>query len=55
MALGAAASPGPPVTRVFLYHQKRYAFLECRSAEEASNAMALQGLTMQVRRVGTVW
>ncbi len=42
--IGGAAAPGGPVASVKLYPDKAYAFLEFRSVEEASNAMALDGV-----------
>ena len=40
---GAAAAPGAPLTACRVYPDRAYAFLEFRSVEEASNAMALDG------------
>lgn len=47
--------PGQPVLSCYINHEKRFAFVEFRTVEEASNAMALDGLgyrgeTLRVRR-----
>lgn len=38
------SSSGPPITFCRVQRDKNYAFVETRSAEEASNVMALDGL-----------
>ncbi|KAI3900566.1 hypothetical protein MKW92_045277 [Papaver armeniacum] len=52
---GNTAGPGDAVVNVYINHEKNFAFVEMRSVEEASNAMALdgiifQGVTVKVRR-----
>lgn len=45
ISVGAAvSSAGPPVTYCRVQRDKNFAFVEVRSAEEASNVMALDGL-----------
>lgn len=41
---GNAAGPGNAVVNVYINHDKKFAFVEMRSVEEASNAMALDGI-----------
>ncbi|KAF6259757.1 hypothetical protein COO60DRAFT_972046 [Scenedesmus sp. NREL 46B-D3] len=41
---GAAVAPGPPIASVKVSSDRSYAFLELRSVEEASNAMAFDGI-----------
>ncbi|KAK8606774.1 hypothetical protein V6N13_052531 [Hibiscus sabdariffa] len=41
---GNTAGPGDAVVNVYINHEKRFAFVEMRSVEEASNAMALDGI-----------
>ncbi|KAI3839109.1 hypothetical protein MKW98_029446 [Papaver atlanticum] len=41
---GNAAGPGDAVVNVYINHEKKFAFVEMRSIEEASNAMALDGI-----------
>jgi splicing factor U2AF subunit len=41
---GAAVAPGPPISSVKVSSDRSYAFLELRSIEEASNAMAFDGI-----------
>jgi len=49
MACGGCSHPGAPVHSVYLSPDKRFAFVELRTIEEASNALlALDGLGMQV-------
>ncbi|KMS96374.1 hypothetical protein BVRB_9g225830 isoform B [Beta vulgaris subsp. vulgaris] len=38
------------VVNVYINHEKKFAFVDMRSVEEASNAMALDGITFEVRR-----
>ncbi|GLJ06857.1 hypothetical protein SUGI_0050370 [Cryptomeria japonica] len=52
---GNTAGPGDAVVNVYINHEKKFAFVEMRTVEEASNAMALDGLlfnnvTVRVRR-----
>eukprot|EP00250_Pteridium_aquilinum_P016263 c23031_g1_i1 orf=557-2227(-) len=52
---GNTAGPGDAVVNVYINHEKKFAFVEMRSVEEASNAMALngilfEGLPVRVRR-----
>ncbi|KAL6757477.1 hypothetical protein V8C86DRAFT_2623885 [Haematococcus lacustris] len=47
VAAGAATQPGSPVISVFMNMAKRFAFVEFRNVEEASNAMALDGIMCQ--------
>ena len=41
---GAKDLAGPPVLNVYVNHEKRFSFVEFRSVEETSNAMALDGV-----------
>uniref|UniRef100_A0A0E0BM76 Splicing factor U2af large subunit n=1 Tax=Oryza glumipatula TaxID=40148 RepID=A0A0E0BM76_9ORYZ len=41
---GNTAGPGDAVLNVYINHDKKFAFVEMRSVEEASNAMALDGI-----------
>ena len=45
-SVGAVTShlPGQPIMNAYINHEKRFAFLEARSVEEASNALAFDGL-----------
>ena len=36
--------PGPCITSCYMHSNKRFAFLEFRSAEEANNCMAFDGI-----------
>jgi len=36
------------VVNVYINHDKKFAFVEMRSVEEASNAMALDGIIFEV-------
>lgn len=36
---------------VYINHEKKFAFVEMRSVEEASNAMALDGIIFEVRNL----
>ncbi|KAL9244842.1 hypothetical protein vseg_018563 [Gypsophila vaccaria] len=52
---GNTAGPGDAVVNVYINHEKKFAFVEMRSVEEASNAMSLDGIifegtTVKVRR-----
>lgn len=52
---GTTAGPGPCVVNVYINAEKRFAFIELRTVEEASNAMALDGImfegaTVRIRR-----
>lgn len=40
---------GDAVVNVYINHEKKFAFVEMRSVEEASNAMALDGIIFEVR------
>ncbi|KAF6166605.1 hypothetical protein GIB67_005467 [Kingdonia uniflora] len=44
---GNAAGPGDAVVNVYINHDKKFAFVEMRSVEEASNAMALDGIIFE--------
>ncbi|MQL83011.1 hypothetical protein Taro_015495 [Colocasia esculenta] len=44
---GNAAGPGDAVVNVYINHEKKFAFVEMRSVEEASNAMALDGIIFE--------
>ena len=52
---GTTAGPGNCVVNVYINHEKKFAFVEMRTVEEASNAMALdgimfEGVTVRIRR-----
>ncbi|KAK9789550.1 hypothetical protein WJX73_009409 [Symbiochloris irregularis] len=52
---GTTAGPGPCVVNVYINYEKKFAFVEFRTVEETSNAMALdgimfEGVTVRVRR-----
>ena len=52
---GTTAGPGPCVVNVYINQEKKFAFVELRTVEEASNAMALDGImfdgvTVRIRR-----
>lgn len=52
---GTTAGPGPCVVNVYLNNEKKFAFVELRTVEEASNSMALdgimfEGVTVRIRR-----
>jgi RNA recognition motif-containing protein len=55
MAVGACSSPGVPVIGCYLNPDKRFAFVEFRNVEEASNAMAFDGVGCQVGAGYAVW
>ncbi|RVX08492.1 Splicing factor U2af large subunit B [Vitis vinifera] len=44
---GNSAGPGDAVVNVYINHEKKFAFVEMRSVEEASNAMALDGIMFE--------
>ncbi|XP_020079755.1 splicing factor U2af large subunit A-like isoform X1 [Ananas comosus] len=44
---GNTAGPGDAVVNVYINHEKKFAFVEMRSVEEASNAMALDGIVFE--------
>ncbi|KAA8531854.1 hypothetical protein F0562_006429 [Nyssa sinensis] len=44
---GDTACPGDAVVNVYINHEKKFAFVEMRSVEEASNAMALDGIIFE--------
>ncbi|XP_010238506.1 splicing factor U2af large subunit A isoform X2 [Brachypodium distachyon] len=44
---GNAAGLGDAVVNVYINHDKKFAFVEMRSVEEASNAMALDGILFE--------
>lgn len=39
---------GDAVVNVYINHEKKFAFVEMRSVEEASNAMSLDGIIFEV-------
>ncbi|CDY40493.1 BnaC09g14510D [Brassica napus] len=43
---GNTAGPGEAVVNVYINHEKNFAFVEMRTVEEASNAMALDGIIL---------
>ncbi|KAI6704434.1 hypothetical protein NL676_007396 [Syzygium grande] len=47
---GNTTGPGDAVVNVYINHEKKFAFVEMRSVEEASDAMALDGIIFEVRR-----
>eukprot|EP00958_Prasinococcus_capsulatus_P003188 scaffold293_cov267-Prasinococcus_capsulatus_cf.AAC.16 len=53
---GASAGVGDCVVNVYINQEKKFAFVEFRTVEEASNCMALDGIVYEVRahRVGIV-
>uniref|UniRef100_A0A0C9RMP9 Splicing factor U2af large subunit n=1 Tax=Wollemia nobilis TaxID=56998 RepID=A0A0C9RMP9_9CONI len=44
---GNTAGPGDAVVNVYINHEKKFAFVEMRTVEEASNAMALDGIMFE--------
>ncbi|KAK6932547.1 RNA recognition motif domain [Dillenia turbinata] len=46
---GNSAGPGDAVVNVYINYEKKFAFVEMRTVEEASNAMALDGIGVSVR------
>ena len=47
--INGCCAAGDPVTGALINKEKKYCFLDFRCAEEASNAMALQGVPYPVR------
>jgi len=52
---GTTAGPGPAVVNVYINYEKKFAFVECRTVDETSNAMGLdgimfEGVSVRVRR-----
>ena len=45
---------GDAVVNVYINHEKKFAFVEMRTVEEASNAMALDGIMFEVCRLSFV-
>ncbi|XP_076894371.1 splicing factor U2af large subunit A-like [Bidens hawaiensis] len=48
---GNTAGPGDAVVNVYINHEKKFAFVEMRSVEEASNAISLDGIVFEGVRV----
>ncbi|KMZ61277.1 Splicing factor U2af large subunit B [Zostera marina] len=44
---GNTSGPGDAVVNVYINHEKKFAFVEMRTVEEASNAMSLDGITFE--------
>ncbi|XP_038690970.1 splicing factor U2af large subunit A-like isoform X2 [Tripterygium wilfordii] len=44
---GNSAGPGDAVVNVYINNEKKFAFVEMRTVEEASNAMALDGIVFE--------
>ena len=44
---GTTAGPGPCVVNVYINYEKKFAFVEFRTVEETSNAMALDGIMFE--------
>lgn len=44
---GNTAGPGDAVVNVYINHEKKFAFVEMRTVEEASNAMSLDGILFE--------
>lgn len=44
---GNSAGPGDAVVNVYINYEKKFAFVEMRTVEEASNAMALDGISFE--------
>jgi splicing factor U2AF subunit len=40
---------GDAVVNVYINHEKKFAFVEMRTVEEASNAMALDGIIFEAK------
>jgi splicing factor U2AF subunit len=53
MAVGGCSTTGQPVIGCYMNPDKRFAFVEFRNVEEASNAMAFDGVQCQVRCLGS--
>lgn len=47
-SLSCLLCSGDAVVNVYINHEKKFAFVEMRSVEEASNAMALDGIIFEV-------
>ncbi|KAF9672327.1 hypothetical protein SADUNF_Sadunf11G0029800 [Salix dunnii] len=47
---GNAAGPGDAVVNVYINHEKKFAFVEMRTVEEASNAMTLDGIIFEANQ-----
>lgn len=47
-SLSLSVCAGDAVVNVYINHEKKFAFVEMRSVEEASNAMALDGIIFEV-------
>ena len=47
MAAACSEAPGAPVIASFINQDKRFAFIELRTAAEASNVLALDGIICQ--------
>lgn len=45
---------GDAVVNVYINHEKKFAFVEMRTVEEASNAMALDGITFEACQCKTI-
>ncbi|GAA0140909.1 hypothetical protein LIER_02173 [Lithospermum erythrorhizon] len=45
--MSTLSGPGDSVVNVYINHDKKFAFVEMRSVEEASNAMALDGIILE--------
>lgn len=43
---------GDAVVNVYINHEKKFAFVEMRTVEEASNAMALDGIIFEASNLG---
>jgi splicing factor U2AF subunit len=46
-AVGGTKQTGSPVLNVYINHEKRFSFVEFRTVEETSNAMALDGILFE--------
>ena len=53
----AAGAAGQPVVSCYIHHDKRFAFVEFRTVEEASNSIALDGVGYrnEILRVSTLF
>ncbi|KAL5980234.1 hypothetical protein ACLOJK_036701 [Asimina triloba] len=49
---GNTAGPGDAVVNVYINHEKKFAFVEMRTVEETSNAMALDGIIFEKGTLG---
>ncbi|KAG1368738.1 putative protein phosphatase 2C 55 [Cocos nucifera] len=52
---GNTAGPGDAVVNVYVNHERMFAFVDMRSVEEASNAMALDGIIFEGEPVRVRW